>query len=71
MPVKTTPTYSHTPTGESPVYYRSECSVRVTLAELGEGTHTFQGYIYPDVTGGKTLVNATTIARDITIGRSL
>ncbi|GFR96537.1 hypothetical protein ElyMa_002723300 [Elysia marginata] len=54
-----TPYYRHTETDESPVYYRSQCSVSVSVEELGEGTHSFQGYIYPDVTGGENLGNAT------------
>ena len=71
VPIATTPTYSHTPTGETPVYYRSECSVSVPVEDLGEGTHSFQGYIYPDVTGGKTLVGPMTPSKTVTVGRSM
>ncbi|KAK3798993.1 hypothetical protein RRG08_050229 [Elysia crispata] len=55
------PDYTHTETGGTPVYYRSQCSVSVPVADLGEGTHRFQAYIYPNVTGGKKLVEAVTL----------
>ncbi|GFR96541.1 collagen alpha-5(VI) chain [Elysia marginata] len=61
------PNYNHTETDESPAYYRSQCSVSVSVEELGEGTHSFQGYIYPDVTGGESLVNATTPKKTVTL----
>ncbi|GFR96644.1 neural cell adhesion molecule 1 [Elysia marginata] len=63
-----TPVYSHTvipATASTPVYYRSQCSVSVSVEELGEGTHSFLGYIYPDVTGGLGMVNG--IAPDKTV----
>ena len=53
--------------GVSPVYYSSSCSVSVSVSELGEGTHSFQGYIYPDVTGGGTLVNAIEPSKTVTL----
>ena len=56
MEIPTSPVYSHTETGETPVYYRSQCSVSVSVQELREGTHSFTGYIYPDVTGRSTKV---------------
>ncbi|GFR98882.1 hemicentin-2 [Elysia marginata] len=42
--------YSHTETGESPVYYRSQCSVSLSVEELGEGTSNFRVWISPNVT---------------------
>ncbi|GFO46649.1 hypothetical protein PoB_007315400 [Plakobranchus ocellatus] len=62
-----TPTYIHTQTVGKPVYYRSECSVDVPVAELGEGTHSFRAFIYPDVTDGKDLVAATTVSTTVTL----
>ena len=64
------PVYSHTETGETPVYYRSQCSVSVSVQELGEGTHSFTGYIYPDVTGGSTKVTGTQADKTVTLGKS-
>ncbi|KAK3767342.1 hypothetical protein RRG08_050889 [Elysia crispata] len=52
------PGYTHKETGGTPVYYKSQCSVSVPVADLAEGTHRFQAYIYPDVTGGESLVDA-------------
>ena len=60
------PSYEHPETGHSPVYYRSQCSVSVPAQDLGEGTHSFQGYIYPDVPGGESLVTALTPDRNVT-----
>ena len=37
MGITTNPVYSHPETGETPVYYRSQCSVSVSVQELGEG----------------------------------
>ena len=54
------PIYEHHETGDAPVYYRSKCSVSVPVTDLGEGTHSFQAYIYPNVTGGEHLVRAIT-----------
>ncbi|GFS05748.1 neural cell adhesion molecule 1 [Elysia marginata] len=65
-----TPVYSHTPipaTATTPVYYSSQCSVRVSVEELGEGTHSFVGYIYPDVTGGKNMMNGSPADKDVTL----
>ena len=70
MPTAITQSYSHRPTGESPVYYRSSCSVSVSVEDLGEGTHSFQGYIYPGVTGGKSLVMPIKPEKTVTVGRS-
>ena len=53
--------------GVSPVYYSSSCSVSVSVSELGEGTHSFQGYIYPEVTGGGTLVNVIEASKTVTL----
>ena len=58
--ISTIPEYDQTETGDSLVYYSSRCSVSVAVEDLGEGTHSFQGYIYPDVTGGEDLVDAIT-----------
>ncbi|GFR59999.1 hemicentin-2 [Elysia marginata] len=57
--INTDPAYSHTEIGTTPVYYWSTCSVSVSVEELGEGTHSFEGFIYPDVTGGENLVPGT------------
>ena len=69
--IDTYPTYIHTPTEERPVYYRAQCSVTVPIADLGEGTHSFVGYIYPDVTDGKSLVDAIISNTTVTFSRSL
>ena len=69
MSITTIPTYNHKQTGESPVYYRSECSVSVPVEDLGEGTHSFQGYIYPDVSGGKSLVGPIKPEKTVIVGR--
>ncbi|GFN98435.1 protein amalgam [Plakobranchus ocellatus] len=61
------PTYNPTPTTGTPIYYRSECSVDVPVAELGEGTHSFRAFIYPDVTDGRNLVASTTAATTVTL----
>ena len=37
-------------------YSQNECSVTVPVKELGEGTHSFRGYIYHDVTDVGNLV---------------
>ncbi|GFS19596.1 collagen alpha-5(VI) chain [Elysia marginata] len=68
-PVKITkrPDYSNTETGGTPVYYRSQCSVRLSVEELGEGTHSFLGYIYPDVTGGESLVDGITPGKTVAL----
>ena len=62
-PVRITesPDYIHTETGGTSVYYRSQCWVSVPVSKLGEGTHRFQAYIYPDVTDGESLVEAVTL----------
>ncbi|KAK3703499.1 hypothetical protein RRG08_002117 [Elysia crispata] len=67
VPLTAQPSYSHAATGESPVHYSSGCSVIVPVGDLGEGTLRFRGFIYPDVTGGKSLVNATGIAESLTL----
>ncbi|KAK3791951.1 hypothetical protein RRG08_023273 [Elysia crispata] len=66
----TNPIYSHTETVETPVYYRSQCSVSVSVQELGEGTHSFIGYIYPGVTGGSTKVIGTLADKTVTLSFS-
>ncbi|GFO27298.1 kin of irre protein [Plakobranchus ocellatus] len=65
--INKTPTYNHTELTGKPVYYRSECSVDVPVAELGEGTHSFRAFIYPDVTDGIDLVTATTASTTVTL----
>ncbi|GFO32209.1 hypothetical protein PoB_005871400 [Plakobranchus ocellatus] len=67
--INTTPTYNPTELTGTPVYYRSECSIDVTVAELGEGTHNFRAFIYPDVTDGKDLVAATTVSTTVTLSK--
>ena len=66
----TNPVYSHTETGGTPVYYRSQCSVSVSVQELGEGTYSFTGYIYPDVTGGSTKVTGTPADKTVMLSKS-
>ncbi|GFO08714.1 hypothetical protein PoB_003521900 [Plakobranchus ocellatus] len=61
------PTYTHTELTGTPVYYRSECSVDIPVAELAEGTHSFRAFIYPDVTDGMDLVAATTASTTVTL----
>ncbi|RUS68978.1 hypothetical protein EGW08_023261, partial [Elysia chlorotica] len=60
-------TYSNPETSGTPVYYRSECSVTVEVKDLGEGTHSFTGYIYPGVTGGHTLVGGSDGDKTVTL----
>ncbi|RUS72750.1 hypothetical protein EGW08_019485 [Elysia chlorotica] len=60
-------TYSHPEISGTPVYYRSECSVTVEVKDLGEGTHSFTGYIYPGVTGGYTLVGGSDGDKTVTL----
>ena len=59
--ISATPSYYHTPTGESPVYYRSQCSLNIPVEDVGIFTHSLQAYIYPDVTGGEALVDAIAV----------
>ncbi|GFO46662.1 hypothetical protein PoB_007316700 [Plakobranchus ocellatus] len=65
--INKTPTYNHTEITGKTVYYRSECSVDVPIAELGEGTHSFKAFIYPDVTDGIDIVTATTASTTVTL----
>ncbi|GFO08863.1 hemicentin-1 [Plakobranchus ocellatus] len=65
--INKTPTYNHTELTGTPVYYRSECSVDIPVTELGEGTHSFRAFIYPDVTDGIDLVASTTAATTVTL----
>ncbi|GFO27332.1 neural cell adhesion molecule 1 [Plakobranchus ocellatus] len=65
--INKTPTYNHTKHTGKTVYYRSECSVDVSVAELGEGTHSFRVFIYPDVTNGRNLVTATTASTTVSL----
>ena len=59
-----------TQTGATPVYHRSQCLVTVPVKELGEGTHSFTGYIYPDMTGGSSKVTATLADKTVTLSKS-
>ena len=68
--IATNSIYSHTETGETPVYYRSQCSVTVPVQELGEGTHSFTGYIYPGVTGDPAKVTGTQADKTVTLSKS-
>ena len=68
--ITTNPVYSHTETGGTPVYYRSQCSVSVSVQELGEGTHSFTGYIYPGVTGDPAKVTGTQADKTVTLSES-
>ena len=43
----------------------------VSVSELGEGTHSFQGYIYPDVTEGENLVNGSESSKSVTLCESV
>ncbi|GFO46642.1 hypothetical protein PoB_007314700 [Plakobranchus ocellatus] len=65
--INKTPTYNPTALTGTPVYYMSECSVDVPVAELGEGTHSFRALIYPDVTNGINLVAATIASTNVTL----
>ncbi|GFR88294.1 hypothetical protein ElyMa_002513800 [Elysia marginata] len=68
--VNNDPVYSHSTipvTATTPVYYISQCSVTVPVQDLGEGTHSFQGYIYPGVTGGKNNVYGITLDKTVTL----
>ncbi|GFO08835.1 protein amalgam-like protein [Plakobranchus ocellatus] len=69
VPINKITTYNHTNLTGTPVYYRSECSVDVPVAELGEGTHSFRAFIYPDVTDGIDLVAATTASTTVTLSK--
>ncbi|KAK3741882.1 hypothetical protein RRG08_065455 [Elysia crispata] len=68
--IATNSVYSHTETGETPVYYRSQCSVTVPVQELGEGTYSFTGYIYPGVTGDPAKVTGTRADKTVTLSFS-
>ena len=68
--ILTNPVYSHTETGDTPVYYRSQCSVSVSVQELGEGRHSFTGYIYPGVTGDPAKVTGTPADESVTLSKS-
>ncbi|GFO46653.1 hypothetical protein PoB_007315800 [Plakobranchus ocellatus] len=65
--INKTPTYRHTKITGTPVYYRSECSVDVPVAELGEGTHSFSAFMYPDVRNGIDLVDETAAFKAVTL----
>ncbi|GFO28848.1 hypothetical protein PoB_005535300 [Plakobranchus ocellatus] len=65
--INKSPTYNHTQTTGSLVYYWSECSVDVPVEELGEGTHSFSTFIYPDVTDGIDLVDETAASNTVTL----
>ncbi|GFR80299.1 hypothetical protein ElyMa_002310600 [Elysia marginata] len=43
------------------------CTVRLPPAELGEGTHSFQAYIFPPVEGGQNLVDVTQASGTISL----
>ncbi|KAK3780684.1 hypothetical protein RRG08_015474 [Elysia crispata] len=70
-PVIITTSYDtkHIPTSEEPVYFKSRCSVTVSAEQLGEGRHTFNGYMYPDIPDGKTLANYLVIEESVNIKR--
>ena len=61
------PDYDYYSVRVSPVYWGSSCSVSVSVSELGEGTHSFQGYIYPNVTGGENLVDSIEPSKTVTL----
>ena len=69
--INQSPDYNHPQTGGSPVYYSSRCSVSVSVSELGEGTHSFMGKIYPGVRGGQNLVNAIEPTKTVSLCESL
>ena len=71
LDIKATPSYSHIPTGDIPVSYKTQCSLSIPPTELGFGTHSFQAYIYPDIPGGESLVDATTPNQTVTFSKSL
>ena len=70
MEITTNSVYSHPPTCETPVYYRSQCSISVSVQKLGEGTHSFTGYIYPGVTGDLSKVIGTPVDKTVTLNNS-
>ena len=44
--------------------------MREEVSDLGEGTHTFHVFVYPNVTGGESLVNATMLDKNVTLSES-
>ncbi|KAK3803254.1 hypothetical protein RRG08_049638 [Elysia crispata] len=57
--------YNHTETGEALVYYRSQREFSVPVKQLGEGTHRFQAYIYPNVTGWESRVSSIPLDKTV------
>ena len=51
--------------------YKTGCVTSELVADLGEGDHTFEVFVYPNVTDGKTLVNATAPLAIISLCKSL
>lgn len=61
VPITTTLSYSHS-YDSSALYYKSISGITFRVSELGEGTHTFHAYCFPNVTGGLEMVNMTSAA---------
>ena len=57
--------YNHTETGEALVYYRSQREFSLPVKQLGEGTHRFQAYIYPNVTGWESRVSSIPLDKTV------
>ncbi|KAK3787216.1 hypothetical protein RRG08_059034 [Elysia crispata] len=47
------------------VYYRSQREFSVPVKQLGEGTHRFQAYIYPNVTGWESRVSSIPLDKTV------
>ncbi|GFR77109.1 hypothetical protein ElyMa_003960100, partial [Elysia marginata] len=61
MRINAVPTYNHTRISSSPVYFRSQCSMKISVAESSNTPYIFLGYIYPGVRRGGNLVKAVTV----------
>lgn len=62
------PGYTHTPDNVTSVnYFRSECYVSVSVQNLGEGSHSFLAYIYPDVYDGMGVATRVMAQTSVTL----
>ncbi|CAL1532930.1 unnamed protein product [Lymnaea stagnalis] len=46
--------YQHTNVTEKPVYYRSSCSIALSISNIRNGTHDVTVTMYPNITGNDT-----------------
>ncbi|GFR59773.1 hypothetical protein ElyMa_003515000, partial [Elysia marginata] len=60
--IRARPRYQHTKEGSA---FSSNCGVTVPLSELRAGANAFTIYVYPNVTDGMKLVNATTPTKTV------